>query len=147
VSSLAQTPERQPRSSSSAPSPPEGGKVRPEDVVFEEMDDGVGGIIIAGTRKPKPETKPEVRQPESRVPLAVTAHFRGRAGPAEREGEFLGADTRAEAREVFRRTIASQGKESSAGRDRLAGRAGRHHHRGRAGAGAPTEEAFRGATR
>jgi hypothetical protein len=44
---------------SSAPSPPEGGSLRPEDVMFEEMDEGIGGIIIPGARKPKDKAKPK----------------------------------------------------------------------------------------
>jgi hypothetical protein len=44
---------------SDAPSPAEGGNLRPEDVVIEEMNEAVGGIIIAGTRKPKDEAKPK----------------------------------------------------------------------------------------
>ena len=63
----------------------------------------------------------------------------GRAGQPRREGEFHGADQRAGVREVFRHTLASQGKESSAGRDRLGRRAWGDHHRGRAAPGSPVE--------
>jgi hypothetical protein len=57
-------PERlkKPEAFSNAPSPAEGDSLRPEDVVIEEMDDGIGGIIItappnpAWARKKKPES-------------------------------------------------------------------------------------------
>jgi hypothetical protein len=57
-------PERlkKPKPSSIAPSPPKDGSLRPEDVVFEEMDDGIWGIIItappnpAWARKKNPES-------------------------------------------------------------------------------------------
>jgi hypothetical protein len=52
VSLLEEPGEKKVQLPSSAPSPPEGGSLRPEDVVMEEMDEEITGIIITGARKP-----------------------------------------------------------------------------------------------
>ena len=54
------TRESRPERRSNGPSAPAESKVRPEDVVFHDVDH-LGGIIITGTRKQKAERKPDLR--------------------------------------------------------------------------------------
>jgi len=63
---------KKPKPSFSTPSPPEGESLRPEDVVFEEMDEGIGGIMIARTRSRSP--RPSRSSPAAGI-LAVPARL------------------------------------------------------------------------